>query len=219
MAKFIFYKCPECEGVFKYLHVLSDAPPPDRCELCHAWMSDTEPPQEVFVPQSPGIRKNAYARSMDQTYRAMEEQSIGRAEEAASILEDSYRAQPRDADFESGLLDQTQREQVAQVRSELKITNMRDPSETRPGDISAIPKIANPSSPVTQGSGFQLMGGAPPNHAPGVGGSRSGASAHATISGHQGWVDGSPPVQNPQHRARAQAMSRAGNIGAYSGRK
>src|SRR5690349_4958424 len=132
MARFIVYECPDCRGRFRWLHHPSDAPPPERCQCCGAWMSDDEPPIEVFEPAAPMIRKNVYAKSIDQTYREMERQSADRANEAASILEDSYNAQPHDEEF-SGLLKATQAEQVAQIKSELKITNMADPSSTREG--------------------------------------------------------------------------------------
>jgi len=83
MAKFRFWRCPDCGGTFKHLHHPSDAPPPDRCALCGAWMSDAEP---TFVPQAPGIRNGAKVRAVEDVYYAMEDGSKARAEAAAQIL-------------------------------------------------------------------------------------------------------------------------------------
>lgn len=173
---------------------------------------------EVFEPAAPLIRKNVYAKSIDQTYREMERQSADRAEEAASILEDSFNAQPRDAES-SGLLQATQREQVAQLKSELKITDMADPSSLREGDTSVVNSASAAAQRLSIGAsrpGFQQMGGAVPNHAPGVGPAHAGSGALSLTTGHQGWTDGTPANPNPQHNARASAMIRAGQIGAYN---
>jgi hypothetical protein len=136
MARYQHYRCPECGGTFRFLHEHSDTPPPDRCPLCNAWVSEDEPPQPVFVAQAPGIRKSAYTKSVDQTYRAMEQSSIERADEAAALLESDYAAQPKDE--HDGLVKATQKEQIAQLRSELKLTNMKDPSQMREGDTAHI---------------------------------------------------------------------------------
>lgn len=140
MAKFKHWKCPDCGGVFSDLQVRSDDPPPDRCKLCGSWMNLDAPPQEAFVPQAPGIRKSAYAASVDQSYRAMEETSAQRAEEAAGMLEDAYRAEDRESPFESDptILKELQKHQVDEVRSTLKVTNMQDPSSMRPGDNAVV---------------------------------------------------------------------------------
>jgi hypothetical protein len=218
MAKFRYWRCPDCSGVFKHLHVLSDDPPPDRCVLCGSWMSTETPPDETFVPVSPPIKKSAYARSVDQSYRAMEAASIGRAEEAASILETEYAKQPKD-EFDSGLLRATQREEVAAIQSELKITNMRDPSEMREGDTAYIaPGVSQARQNLmtpTGGPGFQQLAGAVPNYAPGVGPERAGAAIHTTLNGHSGWVNGSPPTANPGHQTRASQIVRAGQLNSY----
>lgn len=153
------YRCPDCAGTFKHMIVGGDDAPPDRCPLCNSWMNIDEPPEPIFVPQAPGIRENTYAKSADQTYRAMEEASIQRAKEAADILE------VKESDM-----------------SHLKITNMRDPSEMREGDTAAI--VETPASLRTGGSqaGFQALGGVIPNVAPGVGPAQAGESARQMLT-------------------------------------
>lgn len=151
MARFVDYRCPDCNGVFRHLHHPSDEPPPDRCALCGAWVSDDEPLDELFVPKAPRIAKSAYAKSVNQVYRKMEESSIERAREAADM------AGVPESDM-----------------SHLKITNMRDPSEMREGDTAAImPSTAVAAQRLTTPTakpGFQQYGGGVPDHAPGVGG-------------------------------------------------
>ena len=182
MARFVFgYRCPECAGKFVWEQ---SKEPPERCPLCHAWVSEDEP--TVFQPKAPAIRKSAYTKSVDQTYRAMESRSIERAEDAASMLERKYAAQPKDE--YDGLVRQTQKEQVERLRSELKLTNMKDPSQMREGDTAYIgPRLADPSSAVVRGASFQgLAGGSVPDAAPGVGGGRTGLDAvrNATRATH-----------------------------------
>lgn len=210
MAKFRSYRCPDCRGTFRHLHVLIDEPPPDRCPLCHAWVS--EEAQPVFVPEAPRIRENAYARSWDQTAREVENSSIQRAEDAGDMLDQQLR--------ESGVDEEARRKEVFELKSGLKVTNLRDPSQMREGDMAAIlPASTQAAQNLSVGPsrpGFQQMAGGMPNHAPGVGPARSGASAHSSINGHQGWVDGTPPVPNPAHQARASSMIRAGNMGSWS---
>lgn len=197
------WRCPDCAGEFVHSYLSSEPDCPERCPLCDAWVSDEAPPQEVFVPAAPGIRKSAFAKSVDQTYRAMEESSRHRADEAADTLETAYRADPLDGE-DSGLIAASRKEQIAQMKSELKITNMRDPSDMREGDAAAITDSAaaqrlsiGPSRP-----GFQQLGGAPPpNHAPGVG---NYAVRDAVTSGI-----------NAGHASRAQALVSAGNMGTY----
>src|SRR5215813_6645421 len=172
MARFVHYRCPECRGTFRHLHHPSDALPPDRCSLCGAWVSDEEPPQEVFIPQAPGIRKSSLVASVDQTYRQMEEASIQRSEDAGSMLEDVFRRENKDFEGNPEILHDLQRDQVAAMKAGLKITNMRDPSEMRAGDTAAI-VTGDAAQRLTIGSskpGFQDLSGGIPNNAPGVGG-------------------------------------------------
>src|SRR5215831_18955197 len=82
MAFFRHYQCPVCDGVFKFLHVLSDSPPPDACELCHASMIDDSEP--VFVPQAPRIGTYK-GNTPDQLYRQMEQASADRTEDMAAL--------------------------------------------------------------------------------------------------------------------------------------
>lgn len=210
MARFAHYRCPDCSGVFKYMHHPSDAPPPDRCPLCHSWMNLEEPPSEEFVPKSPGIRKSAYAKSVDQSYRAMEDSSAQRAEDAADQLRDAYARQERESphDGDRAILTDMERNQIDELKSGLKITNMRSPSEMREGDSAVIQPSAEaaaerlsigPSKPM-----FQTFEGPPPNHAPGIGPPNPGDMARQAITG--------------SHGSRAAAMIRAGNLGSYSGK-
>ena len=182
MAKYTFgYRCPECAGKFVWPR---EEAPPDRCPSCHRWMSTKEPD---FEPKAPAIRKGTYSKSVDQTYRAMEEQSILRAEEAAGILEDTYRAMPKD-EHATALLAKTQKEEIAELRSELKITNMKDPAEMREGDTAAITR---PSSGIVTQPGFQ----------PYAGGSGTGGMTNFAKTFTSG------------HTQRAVGMIRAGNMG------
>jgi len=184
MAKYIHYRCDSCGGTFKYLHATSDDLGPTHCGLCGAVVIDGDDPfQETFVPQAPVIRKSTYAKSVDQTYRAMEAASIQRAEEAADML-----GVPK-----------------AEM-SDIKITNMRDPSEMREGDTAAIMPSMNPHSPTMTGAHFATMDGGVPDHAPGVGGGMQSVMAR-----HRQLIGGS-------HAERAAQFTARGNIGKYSGR-
>jgi hypothetical protein len=166
------YRCPECAEKFRWPQ---HASPPERCPLCKAWVSEEEPGE--FVPKAPAIRKSPYTKSVDQTYRAMEQASIERAREAASALGVSE----------------------AEV-SNLKLTNMKDPSQMREGETAAILPSVDPA--VAKGAGFQTLGGKPPDYQPGVGGGR-------------GPLDAVRNAMTSNHRTRAGAMIRAGNIGSY----
>jgi hypothetical protein len=204
MARYRYFRCPDCGGTFKDLQVLSDDPPPNRCALCHAWMNMDLPPEEAFVPLAPGIKKSAYAQAVDQTHRATEKASIERSEEAAGLLADAYRAQNRanPQEGDRAILDDFEKNQIAELKSGLKITNMKDPSEMRPGDTAVIGPSADaaaqrlsigPSAP-----GFQTFAGPPPNYAPGVG------PAHAG--------EGARQMTNQWHAANAGAVVRAGQL-------
>jgi hypothetical protein len=192
VAKFQHYRCPECGGVFRHTHLLLDkSDPPDRCPLCHAWVNEDEPPTEEFVPQAPRIKKNSYTKSVDQTYRNMEEASILRADEAAGMLESQYAAQPKDE--HDSLVRVTQKEEIAHLKSELKITNMRDPSEMREGDTAHIPK---PSIPT--GASYQSPAG------------YVGAGVSPMVNTIKSFT--------ANHTPRAIGMIRAGNMGTDRGR-
>lgn len=192
MARYRNWRCPDCGGTFRDLQVLSDDPPPDRCALCGSWMSLDRPPEETFVPQGPGIRKSAYAQSVDQSYRAMEAASASRAEDAADQLRSTYRADDRTNPHEGdrALLDDFQKNQIAELKSGIKITNMKDPSEMRAGDTAVIQPSTEaararlsigPSTP-----GFQQFSGPPTNHAPGVGPSNAGDTIRQAVGGSHG---------------------------------
>jgi hypothetical protein len=178
-------------------------------------MSDDEP---VFVPQAPLIRKSAYAQSVDQTYRTMEESSAQRANEAAGMLEDQYRADNKAYEGDPALLHDFQRDQVAKMKSELKITDMVDPSQMREGDTSVTPghsaDVSAAAARLSVGPNrpqFQNLGGSVPT-TPGP-----GRGAHAAMTGHTGWQDGTAPVVNTQHQARAAAFAARGEMGRHTG--
>ena len=202
MAKYKAYRCPDCGNTFRHLHLLSDLSDyPDRCPVCKSWVSEDEPPEAIFTPQAPGIRKSAYTKAVDQTYRVMEAQSIERAEEAADMLHQAYRDEDRNNPLQGdpAVLRDLQKHQIDEVKSGLKITNMKDPSQMREGESAAI---SSPANPVTARAGFQQLGGPPPNYAPGVGA-----------------VNMSNMIRNftSNHSARATGMVRAGNIGTDRG--
>lgn len=222
MAKYRPYKCPDCSGLIWHLHLLSDLSDfPDRCPLCSSWLSMDAPPETVFVPQAPMIKKSVYAAAVDQSYRRIEEASIARAEEAAATLEDQFRRDNRANPHEGNpdLLADFQRNQVDELKSGLKITNMADPSSMREGDSAAITTQASAAAQrLSIGHskpGFQMYGGGT-DYAPGVGPGHAGARAHGAVTGHQGWVNGTPAAANPTHTTRAQQMIRAGQLGSYT---
>jgi hypothetical protein len=196
MARFVHYRCPDCEGTFKYMHHPSDAPPPDRCPLCEAWVSTEAPPEEVFVPQAPRIRENAYAKSIDRVYREQEQASIERADEAAAALEDVYRAQPKEDGPAEPLIDHMQKAEIMGLRSGIKITDMKDPSSMREGDSAAISSTPPSLREGGATAAFQNLGGAIPNHTPGIG--PPGEATRQALSA--------------QHGSRAQVMTAQGQM-------
>jgi hypothetical protein len=164
MARYQAYKCPECEGVFRHFHHPDDSPPPDRCVLCGAWVSEGAPPEPVFVPQAPGIRKSDYVKSVDQVYRTYEDASIQRAEDAADHLDQQLR--------DNGVDEETRRKEIFELKSGLKVTNVRDPSEMREGDMATIMPPTGAEAQLTTSinqPGFKSLNGPVPNYAPGVG--------------------------------------------------
>ena len=203
MAKFVIrYRCPECGESFRYAVNTpgpQEAPDPatvapDRCQVCHAWVSEEEPTE--FVPKAPAIRKSPYVKAVDKTYRETERQSIVRADEAASLLDDEYRRQPKDEYSDTPLAAEMQKSQLDDMRSGLKITNMREPTEMREGDTAAIMPKISPNSPVAQGARFQAVYS---------GGGDSGQMVEFVKS------------FTADHTARATGMIRQGNIGRDRG--
>jgi hypothetical protein len=193
MAFYQYYRCPDCGGTFRWLHHPSDSPPPNRCELCKAWMN-LDVPEPVFVPLAPGIRKSPYVKSVDQTYRAMESASIDRAREAADI------AGVSEAEM-----------------SHLKITNMVDPTSLREGDVSAITPSQDNITKFMQ-SNPGIGGGYNPLNVGGaiVTGEQLAAAAHQGPHPHSG--DTIRAATASSHRDRAWQMQRAGEMGRYTGK-
>jgi hypothetical protein len=184
MAFFRSYQCPECEGIFKYLHHPNDAPPPDRCDLCHAWMLDEAEP--VFVPQAPRIGTYK-GKTPDQVYRQMEQASADRTYEMAEMLPGASAS-----DF-----------------SHTKITDMND--NMREGDIAAKysppPNYVQEFMKLNQGSGQSVGGGyAPLANATGA---EYAAAAHQGAFPRAGaaTLDG---IIKPQHAIRARAIEGTG---------
>jgi len=184
MAFFRNYQCPECNGVFRFLHHPSDAPPPDRCQLCAAWMLDT--PEPVFVPQAPGIG-TLQAKSHDDVYRAMED-----ASEARTHLMAQYGGGS------------------ASDYNHTKITDMHD--NTREGDISA--KYAPPPNYVqefmklNQSQGPSIGGGFAPMS--GATGAEWAAAAHTGTFPHQGAA--TLASISPNHAQLARIMEAGGRL-------
>ena len=71
------YECPDCEHQFRILHMSRDEEPPRFCPSCGTDMGE-DPPQ-VFKMNIGGSPEG---RSIDLTYKQIEESSIARAEEA-----------------------------------------------------------------------------------------------------------------------------------------
>jgi transposase-like protein len=190
------YRCPDCAGEFVHSFLSSESKYPERCPLCNAWVSGDSPPDEVFVPATPLIRENAYARSIDQVYRAEEKASADRAEDAVAHLEAIFRDQPKIDGPEGEAVAHAQKLELAGLKSGLKITDMRDPTSMREGDMAAI---APTPAPLTQGgltAQFQNPAGIP-NFTPGVPGVGD-ALREGIVSGHA---------------TRAQAMTAQGQLG------
>lgn len=213
------WRCPDCTQMFKWK--TSDELP-DRCPLCNSWLLADEPPQEIWVPEAPAIRKGDYAKSWDQTANAMVAASEQRAEDAADQLRDAY-AKAEKLDPHQGnpeLLAHLQKGELDELKSGLKLTNMKEPNEMREGDSAVIGGPASAAANrLTMGAsrpGFQNLGGGMPA-APGIAPQRVGAPVHGQLNGHQGWVDGTPASANPVHQQRAAAMTAAGQLGAYKG--
>lgn len=134
MARYRFWRCPDCDGTFKHLHHPDDSPPPDRCQLCGAWMSESEP---VFVPQAPMVGNAAKIKAVDDVYYGMEDASKARAELMAQHTPGASAS-----DFSHTL-----------------ITDMND--RQRPGDAAVKLPVRNPvTEAMARGiGGFQSSGG------------------------------------------------------------
>jgi hypothetical protein len=156
------YQCPDCSGIFRFLHHPNDEPPPNYCPLCGAYVGDDADP--TFVPAAPHIARSI-GKSADQVYRAAEAASVANAEAAAELTGGDP------ADF-----------------SAMKITDMAD--YLRPGDVAAkMP--ATPVTKVMNGNGqggFQpLMGKTGADYAAATG---NGAFPHAGEVARQSVVSG-----------------------------
>ena len=211
MAVYRYYRCPDCGSKFRYLHHPNPEEDPfdGECPICNSGGAEI-----TFFPTAPGIRKSPLVKSVDQTYRGMEEASIQRAKEAESIAWDAARA--------SGMTDTQIRDTKITDMSNIKITNMRDPSEMREGDTASIGPP--PTSPVVHslknmaaqggGGGFNPLVTAGGNVIPGQ---VLAQNAHADgIQPHAG--EFIRQATNMSHNERAWKMQKAGEMGSYSGK-
>lgn len=71
--------CPLCKGKFKWNPIEGW---PDQCPLCHEFVGQTRPPDEVVVPF---IRLTGATKATDELYRAIEKGSEHRIEAAAEM--------------------------------------------------------------------------------------------------------------------------------------
>lgn len=124
------FGCPECEGEFTVFMADGEAYP-RHCLLCGAYVgADPEP-----IPYFSRVGK-ATDGSHDKIYRAMEDASIGRAEQAAEMMGTSVAEQ-----------------------SNIKITNMSD--SRKEGDVSYMAPAPTPIQSFGQTpSNIAAMGGA-----------------------------------------------------------
>jgi hypothetical protein len=183
MAVFRSYKCPDCNGVFRYLHHPNDAPPPDACELCHASMVGEGP---VFVPQAPRIGTQL-GKGQDQVYRQMERSSEARMEMMAQHGGGS-----------------------ASDYSHTKITDLHD--NQREGDVAAKysppPNYVSEFMKLNQGTSLPVGGG----YAPLAGGTgiEYAAAAHTGAFPHAGASTRDGIVRS--HASLARAVEHEGRL-------
>lgn len=83
MARWRSWHCPDCGGIFKHFHHPDSEPPPNRCPLCDAWVSDAEP---AFTAAAPALRNAQKVKAVEDVYYAMESGSRSNAEAAAQML-------------------------------------------------------------------------------------------------------------------------------------
>ena len=62
------YKCPDCDGVFHFLHMTPAEGPPEHCELCGNYMGEEAEPEL----SAPSIGGSDLSRSVDKVYASME---------------------------------------------------------------------------------------------------------------------------------------------------
>jgi len=211
MSVYRYYRCRDCGSTFRYLHHPNPEEDPfdGECPVCNAAAGA----DLTFMAVAPGIRKNPYVKSADQTYRAMEEASIQRSKDAESMAWDAAHA--------SGMTDTQIRDTRIADMSSIKITNMRDPSEMREGDVAAITPSA--PSPVVQSMKALAAQGGGGGFNPLV---INGAAVPGQVLAQSAHNDGISPRAgenirrsiNIGHNERAFQMQQAGQIGSYKGR-
>lgn len=120
MAIYRKYQCPDCQGVFRFLHHPNTEPPPKFCPLCGADVSGEKKQRKPRLKKAdhaslpddvrPSVRRTA-TKSVDGLYRQMESASENRMQDAAELLGVDARS-----------------------LSAMKMTNMKD--NLREGDMS-----------------------------------------------------------------------------------
>ncbi len=86
MAILRSYRCPECEGVFEFLHHPSDEPPPSHCPLCGKDVSKKKKTRLASQINKPPSIKTVVSKSADSVYRSLETSAETRRQEAAALL-------------------------------------------------------------------------------------------------------------------------------------
>lgn len=66
------YKCPDCGGSFRHLHMLRDDPPPEVCELCNSFMGE-DPQPELSAPAISAGHPKTVREAVDSVYRQAEQ--------------------------------------------------------------------------------------------------------------------------------------------------
>lgn len=139
MAIYRTYNCPDCNGVFDFLHHPNDEPPPSYCPLCGSYVGPEKKRKKkrlnqvarIMSPNRRGIvrsgetstRAKLMNRSGEQVYRQMESSSEQRMQQAANML---------------GVDTKT--------LTHMKTTNMKD--NVRVGETSYIPPSTTPASQI-----------------------------------------------------------------------
>jgi len=201
MAKRRRYQCPDCDGIFDFLHHPDNEPPPPFCPLCGADVrTNPEKPKKrarrlksAQVVWQPGDllykpTNRVVSRSADSVYRSMEEAARQRQYDAAALLGEDPRK-----------------------LTGMKITNLKDNVKT--GEMSYAPSSAT----KIQGSVVKIDG------APAGAGSFGSSGGQASVLGQApvNFTRPGAPVPEMQaitgavvgsHAARAAATAAAGKM-------
>ena len=122
------YRCSACGFVFEHLH-MNDDDNPEGCPHCQLDGEHDDEPLYIQLPSQAKLGGSYLSRSVDQTYRQVEESSQVRAQMAADSMEAQYRATGMDGA-------EAQRQAEAAARA-VKVTDLKD--NLRVGDVAAKP--------------------------------------------------------------------------------